>query len=71
VDCGRRSFRPRHASTFARVVNDAPLEEPTTIDLFCGAGGLVLGLNEAGFTTSLALDNWSPAVNTLAPTFRG
>lgn len=52
------------------MVDDEPHKElPTTIDLFCGAGGLVLGLREAGFNTSLAVDNWSPAVKTLRANF--
>lgn len=29
----------------------------TAVDLFCGAGGLSLGLEEAGFATVMALDN--------------
>jgi DNA (cytosine-5)-methyltransferase 1 len=31
--------------------------EPTAIDLFCGAGGLSLGLEAAGFHTVMALDS--------------
>src|SRR5262245_34138504 len=30
---------------------------PTAIDVFCGAGGLSLGLEEAGFQTVFAVDN--------------
>lgn len=37
---------------------------PTVIDLFCGAGGLSLGLREAGFRIILAIDHWQPAVAT-------
>jgi DNA (cytosine-5)-methyltransferase 1 len=29
----------------------------TAIDIFCGAGGLSLGLEEAGFQTVFAVDN--------------
>ena len=44
---------------------------PTSIDLFCGAGGLTLGLEHAGFETRLGSDNWRPAVETFAANFRG
>jgi DNA (cytosine-5)-methyltransferase 1 len=50
-------------------MDDEQPDRRNTIDLFCGAGGLVLGLQEAGFTTSLAVDNWGPAVATLRANF--
>lgn len=37
---------------------------PTVADLFCGAGGLSLGLREAGFKPRRAIDCWTPAVDT-------
>ncbi len=37
---------------------------PTIIDLFCGAGGLSLGFERAGFEAVLALDKWAVAVET-------
>lgn len=37
---------------------------PLVVDLFCGAGGLSLGLVEAGFAIVAARDNWKPAVDT-------
>lgn len=37
---------------------------PTFIDLFAGAGGLSLGLAEAGFKQVLAVDHYKPAVET-------
>ncbi len=44
---------------------------PTSIDLFCGAGGLTQGLGRAGFDTRLGSDNWRPAVDTFAANFSG
>ena len=41
----------------------------TAIDLFCGAGGLTLGLEVSGFHTRLAVDNWRPAGNTFRANF--
>jgi len=37
---------------------------PTVVDLFCGAGGLSLGLARAGFTVVAALDHFDAAVET-------
>ena len=34
------------------------------IDLFCGAGGLSLGFEKAGFESILAIDFWDPAIET-------
>ncbi len=36
----------------------------TTLDLFCGSGGLTLGFKHAGFTTIAANDNFSAACET-------
>jgi DNA (cytosine-5)-methyltransferase 1 len=41
----------------------------TAIDLFCGAGGMSLGLKNAGFDIVAALDNWEPAVRTYQHNF--
>lgn len=41
----------------------------TSIDLFCGAGGLTLGLGHAGFEARLGSDNWRPAIETFAANF--
>ena len=34
-----------------------------TVDLFCGGGGLSLGLQYAGFNVVEAFDNWQPAID--------
>jgi DNA (cytosine-5)-methyltransferase 1 len=41
----------------------------TSIDLFCGAGGLTLGLAGVGVATALASDNWEPASATFQQNF--
>jgi len=38
-------------------IDDLPENRPAIIDLFCGAGGLSLGFESAGFFTCLAVDN--------------
>lgn len=48
----------------ARRFNGTEPQKPTVVDLFAGAGGLSLGLHEAGFETVLALDSWKAAVLT-------
>ncbi|HYT92184.1 MAG TPA: DNA cytosine methyltransferase [Gemmataceae bacterium] len=44
---------------------------PTFVDLFCGAGGLSLGLKEAGWKPLLAVDHWPDAAATYAANFPG
>ncbi|MBH5321595.1 DNA cytosine methyltransferase [Aurantiacibacter sediminis] len=39
------------------------------VDLFCGCGGLSLGLERAGFEILWACDNWDKAVNVYADNF--
>ena len=53
------------------VLHSQIAEMPTAIDLFCGAGGLSLGLKRAGFSVSLAVDNWSAAKDTYSENFPG
>ncbi len=43
----------------------------TFVDLFCGAGGLSLGLQNAGWTPVLAVDNWSDAIKSYRANFAG
>lgn len=43
----------------------------TFVDLFCGAGGLSLGLSQAGWQPLLALDHWKDAVETYRDNFKG
>jgi DNA (cytosine-5)-methyltransferase 1 len=42
------------------------LDRPTCVDLFCGAGGLSLGLRRAGFAVRAAVDNDPASVATYA-----
>jgi DNA (cytosine-5)-methyltransferase 1 len=43
--------------------------KPTAIDLFCGAGGMSLGLQRAGFSVLCAADAWNVAVKTYERNF--
>ena len=47
------------------------MDSPTFLDLFCGAGGLSLGLARAGWRPLLAVDSWSDAVATHSLNFEG
>ena len=40
------------------------------VDLFCGAGGLSLGLENAGIEVLCGVDNWSSATETYSANFR-
>lgn len=44
---------------------------PLAIDLFCGAGGLSLGLQEAGFDVILGVDRYTNAISTHRANFGG
>lgn len=41
-------------------------DSPTTIDLFCGAGGFSLGIAEAGFDVQWAIDSNADAIETFS-----
>jgi DNA (cytosine-5)-methyltransferase 1 len=43
--------------------------KPSAIDLFCGIGGLSLGLHRAGIQTLGGIDSWEDAVNTYRRNF--
>lgn len=43
---------------------------PTAIDLFCGAGGMSLGLTQAGFSILYAVDAWEIAVESYKKNFK-
>ncbi len=71
------NFGPRSRSGAATRVRlgamtNTPQSQRTlsSIDLFCGAGGLTLGLSVAGFSSVLGLDKWEPAVATFERNFR-
>lgn len=56
--------QPR-SSTASKVSRPAPSQDqPTVVDLFCGAGGMSLGFHEAGFQTVLGVDFNESAVET-------
>jgi DNA (cytosine-5)-methyltransferase 1 len=41
----------------------------STVDLFCGCGGMSLGFQRAGFEIAAAYDNWQPAIDTYKQNF--
>ena len=46
-------------------------DSPTAVDLFCGAGGLSLGLKDAGFKVVMGVDHDREAIETHASLFPG
>jgi DNA (cytosine-5)-methyltransferase 1 len=47
------------------------MSSPTFLDLFSGAGGLSLGLEQAGWTCLAAIDSWDDAVETYRANLQG
>lgn len=45
------------------------MSSPTFVDLFSGAGGLSLGLENAGWTCAVAIEHWADAAATYAKNF--
>lgn len=68
-----QSGRDRPDTCVSRCVIGSPIGYGTwvltSIDLFCGAGGLTLGLSRASFDVKLGSDDWQPAVDTFAANF--
>ncbi len=55
-----RFWQNRLGSAFDNLflgIDDLPENRPAIVDLFCGAGGLSLGFESAGFTACLAVDD--------------
>lgn len=62
-----RNPHPRHCEDVSSLMAMLRgLKTPTAIDLFCGAGGLSLGLQDAGFEVVLGVDHDRDAVETHA-----
>ena len=40
------------------------------VDLFCGCGGMTLGLEKAGFNVVAGFDNWKPAIDVYEANFK-
>jgi DNA (cytosine-5)-methyltransferase 1 len=59
-----RSFTSSIAGRKRRTALDGCRRKPTAIDLFCGAGGLSLGLLQAGYDVMYAMDNDPDATTT-------
>lgn len=57
------SYSSKIASSKMSRINNGEIK-PTAVDAFCGAGGLSLGLQRAGFTVLLSYDSAQMAVET-------
>lgn len=68
-----RVYSPQDLDLVAALVaaKGASKGRPTAIDLFCGAGGLSLGLQGAGIDLLLAADSDAPSCETHAHAFGG
>ena len=54
---------PLLAKNLGLAIKEVLDGENTIVDLFCGAGGLSLGFEKAGFEPILAVDFWGPAID--------
>src|SRR5215218_9678069 len=50
-------------SPIVKSIHDAKADQVRVVELFCGAGGMGLGLTQAGFKVQRAYDNWQPALD--------
>ena len=68
VECPdhRKACEPENISDYVKS-----LKKPLAVDLFCGAGGLSLGLQEAGFEVILGVDRDQNASTTHRSNFGG
>lgn len=55
---------PNRVSRSRRMAAPSVPPELQVVDLFCGAGGLSLGFEMAGFQSVLGIDAWEPATTT-------
>jgi DNA (cytosine-5)-methyltransferase 1 len=62
---------PRQRSPVSLASMPTVADATTFVDLFCGAGGLSLGLTQAGWQPMLAVDLWGEAVETHAKNLPG
>lgn len=46
------------------------MNNPTLIDIFCGAGGFSEGFRQQGYKVLYGIDNWEPAIKTFNHNFR-
>lgn len=47
-----------------------PNKKKKIVDLFCGCGGMTLGLEKAGFDVVAGFDNWKPAIDVYVANFK-
>lgn len=68
----RPAPHPGHVETLEELLADrGRFTRPLAVDLFCGAGGLSLGLEDAGFDVVLGVDHDPLALETHASLFPG
>ena len=50
--------------------DNRPKKRYKVVDLFCGCGGMTLGLEKAGFKVLAGFDNWKPAIDVYGANFQ-